>query len=557
MMLRNYVEECLNIIADALGPIVVEKIPEIDSDDIRALFKAIAHEHWNVFRDIVGRNNRSRIYILLDIAHIISHKKKDTGLDSRQISEMFNSSVFLLKSVSEKEALAKVKSLEQKFNLEMSPKSQNASTPTTNVAKYKRHKRLYPRRPQGPKKFCLPEFYPCELDERPKIMANYLVELAKGKIIDPEKTDRTIYSEISKKVKLPAFSKKLFEYLGEISWVTYYNKGVFLSVLVIGKNSDIPGDGFFELVRAFCKASRSKSDDEIFKTEFERARKAAQDEDLDLILKGKTMFLPYDMGNIGDLLKHGVMTEFIRWWKGINPNKKKFVFLDPFCGYPLEECANPSVIKRLNELRDKHEGKFEILNVQSDFDKRIYHGSTYVALHQIRSCGLSPDVFISDKDDMRIKMLMEFNDNDNIKKIKCESFSPSCGYSILDSIIEKKPFADMVLIDPFHDIDKIIKIIPDISQASKKTTVVLFVLIEESKESDKWEDICDKLNKNSIILTCPPLKGTNICGESKYKVGVILTSHLLNDAKADILRKKMEYYASALSNVVKEKITCK
>ena len=268
--------------------------------------------------------------------------------------------------------------------------------------------------------------------------------------------------------------------------------------------------------------------------------------------------LPYDMGNIGDLLKHGVMAEFIRWWSDINPDKNNFVFLDPFCGCPWKDCTNPVVIerlKKLGKLRNNYGQKLEIINVQSDLDNRRYYGSTYVAIRQIRSCGLLPDVCVSDRKDNLTDELTN-SDNKNIRKIECEYFCPSCGYSILKSIIKREPFADMVLIDPFYKINKIIKITSEISQASEKTAVVLFVLIKENNDTQKWEDICDKLNKNSIFLTCPPLKGTNVRGECKYKVGVILTSHLLTDAKADILREKMEYYAAALSCIVKEEITC-
>ena len=39
--------------------------------------------------------------------------------------------------------------------------------------------------------------------------------------------------------------------------------------------------------------------------------------------------LPYDMGNAGDLLKHGVLAEYVRWQceLGLPPR-----FLDPFGG---------------------------------------------------------------------------------------------------------------------------------------------------------------------------------------------------------------------------------
>ena len=261
--------------------------------------------------------------------------------------------------------------------------------------------------------------------------------------------------------------------------------------------------------------------------------------------------LPYDMGNIGDLLKHGVMAEFIHWWC-INHGKTEFVFLDPFCGHSWKDHANLNVIKRLEQLRDNG-GKFEILNAQPDFDKRIYYGSTYVAIHQICSCKLSPRIYISDESNERLNMLIESRSNQYIKKIKCVRFYSSNGYSILDSINEKQLVSDMVLIDPFEDMEKIRQHTYSISRASEKTTVVLFVLVNDQVQ---WKKILAELPERRIILTCPRLKNIGINGESNYTVKVILTSHLLDHPEASKLRKKLEDYATALTNIVGKTITC-
>ena len=262
--------------------------------------------------------------------------------------------------------------------------------------------------------------------------------------------------------------------------------------------------------------------------------------------------LPYDMGNIGDLLKHGVMAEFIRWWS-INHDKEKFVFSDPFCGCPWESCANLNAIKRLEQLRDNTGEKFEILNAQPDFDKLIYYGSAYVALHQIRSCHLLPDVYVSDKNSEKVKMVTESYGNQNIEKIKYDLFYPDNGYSILDSINRTNYASDMVLIDPFEDMGKIKQCAHGIAKASEKTTVVLFALINDRTQ---WEHIWAELPKHRIILACDPLEKTGIKGENKYTVAVVLISHLLVNENANKLRKKLEDYVAALTNIVGKTITC-
>ena len=276
--------------------------------------------------------------------------------------------------------------------------------------------------------------------------------------------------------------------------------------------------------------------------------------------------LPYDMGNIGDLLKHGVMAEFIRWrtretnWKiGTNLDDKKFVFFDPFCGCPWENCANLNVIKRLEQLRDDFPKDFAIVDAQPYFDKRIYYGSAHVALHQIQSCALSPAVHISDKCSERVKILIESDSSQNIKKIKRDSFYPSNGYSILDSINARETNPHMVLIDPFEDMGKIRQRACDISTASKRTAVVLFVLVNDDTQ---WKKIWDELRgQPCIILTCPRLEKTGINGENNYATKVILISDLLTSAKAPELRTKLKDYAAALTKITEkyldgQAITC-
>jgi hypothetical protein len=58
--------------------------------------------------------------------------------------------------------------------------------------------------------------------------------------------------------------------------------------------------------------------------------------------------LSYDMGNAGDLLKHGVLAEFIQWWCPLHARRMRFV--GPFGGRP-ELLVTPMAAA----LRDKLE----------------------------------------------------------------------------------------------------------------------------------------------------------------------------------------------------------
>ena len=424
-----------------------------------------------------------------------------------------------------------------------------------------KNKKIKPFRPEIDSKFCLPDDYPDKLDKDSKKIAKYLIRLAKEPAV-------TTYKDTGKKIKVGPRSPDLFMCLGTVSWVTYENTGVFLSVLVTRKIEKIPGNGFFKLVSAFHKVAYSKlGHDECFEKERKLIYDAAKAGELNFILTKKdTSALPYDMGNIGDLLKHGVMAEFIRWWSGINRHEEKFVFLDPFCGLRWKRSANEKALKRLRKLRDRHGSDFEIINAQPGIDECKYYGSIYVVINQTlhvsqkRDLPLLPVIFASDKSHDSETALEEIDEH--IEKLECKGFCKDNGYSILCSVADEHIDADMVLIDPFYGINDIKKITQKIIEASEKTTVVLFVLINTDRDTAKWEDICNKLNKNSIILTCPPLKETKIRGECYYKVGVILTSHLLADAEANKLRKKLKDYADKLTKIVgeeslsKDTITC-
>ena len=60
------------------------------------------------------------------------------------------------------------------------------------------------------------------------------------------------------------------------------------------------------------------------------------------------MSLPYDMGNIGDLLKHGVLAEFVRWQCELG---RSFRFFDLFGGEP-EGPAVARTCRRVLALPD-------------------------------------------------------------------------------------------------------------------------------------------------------------------------------------------------------------
>ena len=143
----------------------------------------------------------------------------------------------------------------------------------------------YPTRPEGISPVCLPKRYPRELKKDSIDIAKYLVKLVKEEGPNP-----TTYKETGGQIGLKQNDPALFMHLGTISWVTYHNEKVFLSVLVAREDEKIPGNGFFKMVAKFRKRPYKEStNDNVFIDELNGVYEAAKEGKLDFILTGKTL----------------------------------------------------------------------------------------------------------------------------------------------------------------------------------------------------------------------------------------------------------------------------
>ena len=84
----------------------------------------------------------------------------------------------------------------------------------------------------------------------------------------------------------------------------------------------------------------------------------------------------YDKGNAGDLLKHGVLAEFVHWQC---QSGRSFRFFDLFGGEP-EGPAVPEVARRVRALPDG-----ALRAAQTGIDADRYCGSGLVALQALRT----------------------------------------------------------------------------------------------------------------------------------------------------------------------------
>ena len=142
----------------------------------------------------------------------------------------------------------------------------------------KKNKRIKPLRPKGVSESCLPPSFPCELDDASVKIVEELVPLARAKGI-------TTYGKIGLKVNMEPNSDDLSVRLGGISWITYDEAEVFLSVLVTREDDGFPGQpGFYNLVKELSKEPCPTSNEAIFVKELNRVYEAAESGKLDFIL---------------------------------------------------------------------------------------------------------------------------------------------------------------------------------------------------------------------------------------------------------------------------------
>jgi hypothetical protein len=132
------------------------------------------------------------------------------------------------------------------------------------------------------------------------------------------------------------------------------------------------------------------------------------------------MGLPYDMGNAGDLVKHGLLAEFVQWWCTFEQANLRF--LDPFGGQPWSESPKAVIAKRVSALPPS------ALRAVQDQPEARYYGSLYVVHRAAAAKGGQADVLVSDRDADARRAFQ----GHPFRSLERAGFTPSDGFSILD-----------------------------------------------------------------------------------------------------------------------------
>ena len=184
------------------------------------------------------------------------------------------------------------------------------------------------------------------------------------------------------------------------------------------------------------------------------------------------MSLPYDMGNVGDLLKHGVLAEFVRWQCD---SGRSFRFFDLFGGEP-EGPALARFARRVLALPDG-----ALRAAQIGIDEGRYFGSGIVARNAARNASCSTvQVLTGDRDSerrerLRAAGLTMVDEEFPRRRAGADRYD---AYAAFGEIVDILREDDLVLLDPFHEFlpRKARTVVPQMATAAKRAAVLLFAL---------------------------------------------------------------------------------
>lgn len=263
--------------------------------------------------------------------------------------------------------------------------------------------------------------------------------------------------------------------------------------------------------------------------------------------------LPYRMGNAGDLLKHGVLAEFVRWRIETGGRVR---LLDLFAGEPSDDSSPSEVLSRLKDL-----GSCALVDAQDETGEGHYLGSAKLVRHLGERIGNHKvEVYAGDADPGRLQRLVAAG-LQPLDALPAGPKSPAGqedydAYAFLSAYIDQAEARDLVLIDPFADFlsKKAESVIPQIARLAERATVLLFALNKDpyNEVGERFDAWLDEHLRGAVILTVPPLRTSRIDGEKGYYADVVLASHALDgDGYArDALLTRLDIFAMQLGRAL-------
>ncbi len=251
----------------------------------------------------------------------------------------------------------------------------------------------------------------------------------------------------------------------------------------------------------------------------------------------------YTMGNAGDIIKHGLLAEFVEWWKDSNNKTLPLRVADTFGGHPWGE--NDKITSKLKDSECYALGR-----AYSEEDDK-YLGSSHLIRQVAEKSKLKVSIDIFDRNKAVHRKLDEFKRKDSMKLIKLPYDD---GYNILCD--KKEPWKyNLILIDPYSEFLKgefwdegdpryFTRII-ELTEQYPNLFVAVFVLDDKEKEGERFDNFkrC-KLSHCAFSLRCPKQ------GKSIFDTEILLIGQQIADGKCDKLRERLECFAPKASDVL-------
>ena len=267
----------------------------------------------------------------------------------------------------------------------------------------------------------------------------------------------------------------------------------------------------------------------------------------------KAMTLPYDMGNAGDLLKHGVLAEYVRWHCGLGLPLR---FLDPFGGEPWGD-VKVEVARRVRALTDS-----ALRMGQVGIDGGRYYGSGLLVRRTAEASGcarvvvLAGDACAARRGRLRNAGLGMLEDEFARRKTDVGHD----GYDALTEIVRGAKRGDLVLIDPFFDDfleERASAVVAQMAEMAAVGGALLFALRPDRGDDAgrRFDALVSEHLPGAWRMSCPPVADTAVRGESKYHVEVVLAARpLLTPESAEdaaVLAGRVTSLAGQLARVLR------
>ncbi len=264
------------------------------------------------------------------------------------------------------------------------------------------------------------------------------------------------------------------------------------------------------------------------------------------------------MGNAGDLLKHGVLAEFVSWQCERGTSLR---FMDPFGGEP--HCPPvPEVSRRVRALTGS-----ALRTAQVDIERGLYYGSGPIARHAARAAGCDDvHVLSGDTSSARRRRLRESGlsmldavfppqGTEDVNGVR-DGYD---GYAILHAIANDAQGGDLVLIDPFFDDFvrcRASTVVPKMAEIARNAAALLFALNPSPGDvaGRRFNVLLEEHLRGAWRMTCPPIRDRSVRGESKYHAEVVLAARsLIERASTDdsgLLWKRLTAFTKQLACVL-------